>query len=139
MSTTTGVYGQFVEQLAGGKIDLATDVFVVVLLSNLYTPSDLDTWPAILQYEISGAGYASTGNQLRNVRASYSSATNTFTFTADDTVWTDATITCAYAVILDVTAKEALVSYVDFGGNLSVSNGTLSIGWNSLGIVSIAN
>ena len=51
------------------------------------------------------------------------------------------TITARYAVIYDSTgtsSTSALIGYVDFGADVSTTNGTFQITWDSAGIFTIA-
>jgi hypothetical protein len=63
------------------------------------------------------------------------------TFDAADVSWANATITARYAVIYDDTpstdATKPLLGYVDFGADVTATNGTFAITWDSAGILAI--
>lgn len=59
-------------------------------------------------------------------------------FDAADTSWSSSTITARYAVVYDDTpgtsATKPLLLYVDFGADVSTTNGTFQITWDALGL-----
>jgi hypothetical protein len=60
-------------------------------------------------------------------------------FDADDpAAWTSSTFTCRYGVLIDTTpgsaATNPLIGYLDFGGDVSPSDGSLTVTFHSEGI-----
>lgn len=142
MAITATLYGGFLKSLANKQINLNSDTFKVMLLTNGYTPSDAHQYQTDLgANEITGTGYSAGGAALSGVTVSY--ASNTLTFTASATSWTSSTFTAYYAVIVDVTpgtsSTNPLIGYVNFGGAESDTNGTFQITWNASGIATISH
>ncbi|TDH45778.1 hypothetical protein E2F47_27655, partial [Mycobacterium eburneum] len=126
MTITATLYGGFLQSLANKQINLNSDSFKVMLLTSSYTPSDAHRYQSDLTNEVTGTGYTAGGATLSGVTVSY--ASDTLTFSASNVSWANSTITAAYAAIVDTTpgaaASNPLIGYVNFGGNVSDTNGT---------------
>ena len=75
------------------------------------------------------------GEELTN--KSQSATGGTYTFDADDTVWSSATFTARYAIIYKDTGTPStspLIGYVDFGADVSPTASDMTIQWNASGI-----
>lgn len=139
MAVTAFLYGSFFSKLANKLIDLDSDTFKVALATSSYTP-DQDTHDefADITNEVSGTGYTAGGETLTTPAFTYTGATNVFKWDADDVSWAASTITARYAIIYDDTpAGDPLVGYVDFGEDVTSTNGTFSITWAAGGIFTI--
>lgn len=143
MSVSATLYGGFFESLANKEIDLGSDTLNVMLLTSAYVPSDTHRYLSDLSDEVVGTGYTSGGKALQVVTVTYDSASKTLTLDAEDISWTSSTLTARYAVIVDVTPGTAqtnpLISYVDFGADVSDTNGTFEINWNTGGIATLSH
>lgn len=130
-------FNSFKKRIADGTIDLDSHTFKVVLLTSAYTPDATDAVFADLNGEVTdGNGYTSGGGTLTGV--TWALAGGTATFDANDLSWTSATFTARYGVIYDFTAtNKDLVMLIDFGGDKSPSNGTLTLLFNASGIFSL--
>lgn len=122
------IYNKFLDYLT--TADVTDDTFKVALVTSSYTPNkDTHEDFADVTNEVSGTGYTAGGNTV----------TGTFTLdTANDkltiefaaTSWTTATITARGAVYYSSTGTAGtsiLVAYNDFGGDVAVTAGTLSL------------
>ena len=139
MAVTAKLYGNVVGKLANKEIDLDTDTIKVALLDNTHTPDQdaHDYFNDVSADEVSGTGYTAGGATLAGKSVGYTAGTNTFKFHATHTSWTTSTITARYAVIYVDTgnaATSALIGYVDFGGDVTSTNGTFLITWDAAGI-----
>jgi len=140
MATGTGkLYTNAIAKAFNKEIDLDSDTIKVALCTSSYTPSQgTHDYFSDVTNEVSGTGYTSGGATLSSKTASVSGTT--FTFDAGDVEWTGSTITARYAVIYDATpgtaATNPLIAYIDFGADVSTSDGTLTITWDAEGIFS---
>ena len=122
-------------------MNLTSDTIKVMLCTNAYTPDqDAHIYKSAITNEVAGGnGYTTGGATLANKTLTYTGASNTIKFDADDTQWTSSTITARYAVIYDdtpaVDSAKPLLGYVDFGADVSSSNGTFQITWDANGIL----
>ena len=141
------ILNAFGSDVGGGSpnVDILSDNLYVSLHTNLMSP-DQDTWEFeddLTNEVANGNGYTTGGQLLANKSASYTGATNTMMFDADDSVWASSTITARYAVIRDTTpgsaATNPLLGYIDFGEDVSSVNGPFTITWNAAGIGQVVN
>ena len=131
-------YGQAFISAFNKEIDFDTDVIKVALVTSTYTPNQ-DThryFSSVTNEVANGSGYTSGGAVLGSAAIAYDGGSNTFKLSGSSTSWVSSTITARYAVIYDSTpaTNKPLLAYVDFGQNVSSSNGTFQITWDSSGI-----
>lgn len=140
MAITSYVYGNFMKNVLSGKVvDWLNHPIKVMLCSATYVPDqDTHQTKADVTGEVTGTGYTAGGAALANKTITYDPATNTTVLDADDVVWSNATITARYAVIYDdggaTDAEKLLLGYVDFGQDVSSTNGDFKITWDAGGI-----
>ena len=138
------MYGNALEKVLDGTIDLAADAFRMVLVGTGYTPDQAAhvAYSSISGQQIAnGNGYATHG---KLVTLSQSRSGLAVTIDGDDQSWPSSTLTnVAYAVIVrDADANAALVagdipmwfSELNDGGSLSTVNGTLGVTINAAGL-----
>jgi hypothetical protein len=94
--------------------------------------------------EITGTGYTAGGVKISgttgaNSTLTYTGGTNIWNLDADDAAWTTATFTCRIAPTYDNTpaSNKPLLSYVDMGGDQTVSAANFTIQWAAAGIVQV--
>lgn len=137
------LYGNALEKIADGTIDLDTDSWRVVLLTSSYTPSQSThaTWADASAAEASGTGYTA-GGEAATLTLSRSGLA--VTIDTADVSWTSSTITAKYAAIVrdadgngSIASTDLLLFYVDLdtgGGSISTTNGTFAITINASGL-----
>ena len=137
MAVTATWYTHGLEAVMKGEVDLLTDASKVALLASGYTPDQSHkSWLDVETHEASGAGYTAGGATLENKRVIVDVSDRRATFDADDVTWTNSEITARYAAIYDDTASEKpLLALIDFGEEMSSSNGPFTIQWDSSGIL----
>jgi len=135
------------DPVVSGGIDLDSDTIVCVLLGSGYTPARTThaTWADVSAEEISGTGYTAGGQALANKTMTHSSGTGTFD--ADNVVWSTATITAKYAVLVrragaSLVSGDLLIGYVDLNtasGSATVSStaADFTVAWNASGIATL--
>lgn len=134
-----GTYNRMKANLFNKLVDLGNggDVFKVALLNNSHTfdPDD-DIWTDVSANEIETSGTGYSQKTLSNQVVTQDDANDLAKFDADDIQWTTATFTAYHAVIYDSTlGSDDLMGSIDFGGAKSVTGGTLTIAWNTNGIL----
>lgn len=146
MAVTAKVYASFYLSVFNKELDLDTDVLYAMLCTSLYTPSQgTHRYKSDVTNEASGTGYTAGGVALNLPGAvTVTKSGNTVTLDAPDTAWPDSTVTGRYLVIYGVPAGGAtdatkpLISYVDFGSDVSTTSGTFQSVWNSSGILAVS-
>lgn len=143
MAVTTFWYGKAFLSILNKEVDWMADDIGVSLHTSLYVPNqDTHDYYNDVNNEVGDSGDYAAGGQLLTVKTiDYTGGTNVIKLSAAPTVWTGATITARYVVIYDATpgvaATDPLLGYVDFGGNVSCTNGTFTITWGAGGIFTI--
>ncbi|BDB59004.1 MULTISPECIES: hypothetical protein [Rhodococcus] len=142
MAVTAKLYGGFLQSLAAGEINLASDTLKAMLCTSAYTPNqDTHRYKSSVTGEVTGTGYTAGGKSLTGVTVTYDAATNRLRLDSDDPSWPDSTITCRYLVFYDATpasdATRPLIAYVDFGADVSTTAGTFTAAINAAGIATI--
>lgn len=132
MAVTTKWYGEGLEAMAKGAIDFDTDTFKVMLATSTYTPDqDLHNFRDDITNEVSGTGYTAGGETLANATVAYDGTSNEMRILWDDVSWSSSSFAARYAVIYKsrggLSSADELVGYVDFGEDVSVTNGTFTL------------
>ncbi len=142
-------YGQAIMQAFGSgssgnapNIDFLSDSIKTMLTTSSYVPDqDAHVFKSDVTNEISGTGYSAGGTALATKTLGYTSGTNVIKFDADDVAWASSTLTARIAVIYDATpstdATRPLMVFIDFGADVSTTNGTFTIVFDSAGICTI--
>ena len=110
-----------------------------MLCTSSYTP-DQDTHDYVndVTNEVTGTGYTAGGATLASKTITYTGATNIAKLDAADVTRSSSTITARYAVIyVDTgnTATSAVIAYIDFGADVSTTNGDFVIQFHTDGII----
>jgi hypothetical protein len=141
MAVTAFLYGNVFSKAFNKEIDLDTDTIKCALTTSTYAVNqDTHSYFSSVTNEVSGTGYTAGGVTLGSPVPSYTGATNVFAFAAANASWTTATFTARYAVVYDSTGTSttsALIMYVDFGADQTVSAGTFTVQWNAGGLFSV--
>lgn len=140
MAVTAFVYGLALDHFADADIDWTADTIKVSLHTSTYVPAQdtHDFWNDATN-EITGTGYTAEGQALGTPTRTYTAGTNTLSLDAVDSAWTSSSFTARIAVVYKdrggATSADELISYVDFGGDETVSSGTFTIQWHADGVV----
>jgi hypothetical protein len=130
------IYNSAVDDMARGAIDFDTDTFKVMLVTSSYTPNkDTDLKRSAVTNEVSGTGYTAGGvTSACTVTKDTANDRVTLSFAAVN--WATSTITARAAVIFKsrggASSADELVCYVDFGGDVSSSSATFSLGSSTI-------
>lgn len=125
------IYNSFMDDLAKGNIDLNTDTFYVLLVTNTYTPNkDTHTKRSDVTNEVVGTGYTA-GGQAVTPTLTLDTANDREDITFADVTWTSSTITARAGVVYKrrggASSADELLFYVDFGSDISTTGGTFTL------------
>jgi hypothetical protein len=130
------IYNSAVDDMARGAIDFDTDTFKVMLVTSAYSPNkDTHDKRDDVTNEVSGTGYTAGGvTSACTVTKDTANDRVTLSFAAVN--WATSTITARAAVIYKsrggASSADELVCYVDFGGDVSSSSATFSLGSSTI-------
>jgi len=133
MSVTAKMFGKFFLSTMNKELDLNSDAIKCALITAAHAPDqDVDQyWDAAHgMIEVGNSGtYAAGGAACGTPTIAYDAGTNVMNFDCDNIQWTGATITARYAIFYDSTpaANKPLIGYVDFGADVSCTNGTFDL------------
>jgi hypothetical protein len=135
------VYGLALRQFVNGGINFAGDTIKAMLTTGAYVPAqDTHEFRSAVTNEVTGTGYTAGGVALTGKTVTYDAATNTLTLDADDPAWANSTITARYLVFYKdtgVATTSPLISYVDFGADVSSTNAAFTYQLPASGLVQI--
>lgn len=124
------IYNSCLNDMATGAIDFDTNSFKILLVTSSYSPNkDTHTKRSDVTNEITGTGYTA-GGASTTVTVTNDTANDRIDINFSDVSWSTATLTAAAAVIYKTTgtaANDNLVAYLDFGGNVTSTNGTFTL------------
>jgi hypothetical protein len=130
------IYNSAIDDLANGNIDFGADTFNLLLVTSSYT-ADKDTHVKRddVTNEVSGTGYTA-GGAATACTVTKDTATDKVTLSFASVSFSEATITAAGAVIYKARGGTAdadeLVAFIDFGGNVSSTGATFSVGVSTI-------
>lgn len=133
MSVSAKMFGKFFLSACNKEVDLNSDVIKCALITNAHAPDqDVDQyWDAVHgMIEVAESGtYVTGGATVGTPTIAYNASTNVMNFDCGDIQWTGATLTARYAVFYDSTpsSNKPLIGYVDFGEDVSCTNGNFDI------------
>lgn len=143
MAVTAFIFGNLFMSTFNKEADWNSDVMKCMLTTSTYVPNqDTHQYKSSVTNEVTGTNYTAAGTTITTPTILYTGATNVFNFDADDALWTTATITgIRIAVVYDSTpatdATRPLASYVDMGGDQSVSAANFTIQWAAGGVFTV--
>lgn len=124
------IYNSCLDDAVRGNIDFDTDSFKIMLVTSSYTADkDTHTKRSDVTNEASGTGYTS-GGAASAVTVTKDTTNDRIDIDFADVSFTSATITAAGAVIYKTTgtaSTDNLVAYLDFGGDVTSTNGTFTV------------
>lgn len=141
MAVSAFYYGLAFKSAFNKEINFSSDTIKCMLCTSTYAPNqDTHQYKDVsVTNEVVGTGYTAGGATLGTKTANYTAASNVFALDAADVSWASSTITARYAVIYDDTpaTNKPLIAYVDFGADVTSTNGTFQITWDAAGICTV--
>ena len=130
------IYNSCIDDMARGAIDFDTDTFKVMLVTSTYTPNkDTHDKRDDVTNEVSGTGYTA-GGVASVCTVTKDTANDKVTLSFAAVSWATATITARGAVYYKsrggASSADELVAYVDFGGDVSSTAATFSLGSSTI-------
>lgn len=123
-------YNRGIEKIARATLDLDSHSFKCMLVTSSYVPDkDAHEFRTDVTGEVSGPGYTAGGETV-TCTVTRDDANDRIDATFSNPSWPNATITARAAVIYRDTgnaATDALLAYVDFGTDVTSTNGTFSV------------
>lgn len=142
MTMATYFYPNAKKDIGTGVIDLDTDTFGVMLVTDTYTPGSGHHYRSDVTNEVGNSGtYSAGGSTLASVTATLSGTE--LRFDAADPSWTSATITARGCVIYKkrggASSADELVCALLFTGGADVvsTNGTFTVVFDATGIAAL--
>lgn len=138
------VHDSVINEMATGNVDTDTDVFKIILCSS---SSNAATTSVVALASITGQLSTANGytQNDKTLTVTDSQASGTYTFDADNPVWTASggSITARYAVIYDDThASDLVIAHVlldDTPADVTATDGnTFTITMNASGVFTVA-
>jgi hypothetical protein len=125
------VYNSCIRDAVVGNIDFDTDTFKMLLVTSSYSAAKSHDKRDDVTNEVSGTGYTAGGNACSVSVAAVDNTNNDVEISFTVTSWTSATITARAGVIYKsrggASSADELVGYVDFGSDVSSTNGTFAV------------
>lgn len=125
------VYNSCIRDAVVGNIDFDSDTFKAMLVTSSYSASKSHAKRSDVTNEVTGTGYTAGGNACSVSVAAVDNTNNDVEISFTITSWSSATITARAAVIYKsrggASSADELVGYVDFGSDVSSTNGTFAV------------
>ncbi len=136
------IYNSFKRDTMNADIDLSADTIKLMLVTVNYNPNqDNDSKRSDVGHEVVGTGYTAGGVTLANKTVTQNNTNNTAVFDADDIVIPNATITARAGVLYKsrggAASADELIAYLDFGSNITSTNGDFVVSFNANGILTL--
>lgn len=124
-------YNSFLNDLVRGRINIDTDVFKMMLVTNAYIANrDIDDRRNDVTAEASGTGYTS-GGIIVTVTATLDTSNDQLVMTVGAASWPSATITAAGWVVYKsrggAASADELLIFNEFGADITRTNQTFAV------------
>lgn len=128
---SSSCYDSFLDQVARGNINLASDSIYVMLVDSTYTPNQAShIYRSSVTGEVSGTGYTA-GGQTVAVTLTKDTVNHKLVVTFGAVQWTTSTITAAKAVYYKrrggAASADELIAVDEFGSNVVSSASTFTL------------
>lgn len=116
-------------------VDLTTGLKIALFTSTATITATSDLYSNLTNEVANGNGYATGG---KSITGGAWSGTTSPKFTGSIADWTASTFVFRYGVIYD-TATSKIMGFYDFGSNQTVSAGTLTLAFDSTGMIVVTS
>jgi hypothetical protein len=129
----SAIYNSFFFDVAKGSIDCDTDTFKMLLVTATYSPNvDTHAKRSDVTNEVANGNGYTTGGQTVTVTVTQDNTNNRVDIGIGNPAgWTSSTITARAGVVYKsrggASSADELVCYLDFGADVTSTNGTFSV------------
>ena len=132
------IYNSALLEAITGQIDFEQHDFAVMLCTDSYTPDkDSHTRRSDVTNEVTGDGY-SQGGAFVSVTTNADNDNDRVDVSLGEAEWPNSTITARYAIYYRVSeidpSADNLIAAIDFGSDITSTNGTFALGESTLRI-----
>lgn len=132
------IYNPALRDAVSGSINFSSDTFKAMLVTSSYSPNkDTHDKRDDVTNEVTGTGYSAGGTSV-TVTVTMDTANDRIDISLGSASWAAATITAAAAVYYKsrggLSSADEIIAYIDFGGNVTSTNGTFSLSASTLRI-----
>lgn len=132
------VYNSCLDDAMRGNIDFDTDTFKCMLVTSAYTENkDTHAKRSDVTNEVTGTGYTA-GGTAATVTVTKDTASDRIDISLGAVSWPSSTITARKAIYYKsrggAASADELVAMIDFGADVSSTNGTFSLSASTLRI-----
>jgi hypothetical protein len=125
------IYNSCIRDALVGNINFSSDTFKMLLVTSSYSAAKSHAKRNNITNEVTGTGYSTGGNTCAVTVEAVDNVNNDVEVSFTVASWTTATITARGGVIYKsrggASSADELVGYVDFGGDISSTNGTFAV------------
>ena len=125
MAITAAICNSFKQELLAMTPHTAADTYKIALFTSTATLSKATTAYAATN-EVVGTGYTATGQTLATFSVTLDTDTAILDWTTDPS-WPTSTITARGALIYNSSRTNKAVAVLDFGSDISSTNGTFTV------------
>jgi hypothetical protein len=126
------IYNSALEGLAKGALDFEDDFKIMLVTSSYSANKDNHEYRDDVTNEVANGNGYTTGGEAVVCTVAKDNSTDRVTLTFAASSWTASTITAAGAVVYrdrgGASSADELIFYNDFGGDVSSSNATFTVG-----------
>lgn len=130
MAITTAICNSYKQEVLEG-VHSSADTYKIALFTDSATLNSTTTAYSSTNEVADGGGYTTGGKDLTGFVSGLSSSTAYITFS--DPQWTSATITARGCLVYNSSKQNRAVAVVDFGANISSTNGTFTVDFPAAG------
>jgi len=127
MAITAHAYGLFLESLVEGRINVADQMFAMLVTNSYVFNQNTHKFKSVVNGEVTGSGYTAGGLQVTGITPSYSGSTKTLTIPGGSVNWPAVTVSGVVGAVLYMApaglgdALKPLVGYVNLGQSVTRS------------------
>lgn len=125
------IYTSFFRDAVKGDIDLDTDTYRMMLVTSAYTENKDHAKRSDITNEVAAGGGYTAGGSVVTLTPTLDTANDRLDIAIGSVNWPTATITAAGAVVYKArggaASADELVCFLDFGGDVTSTNGTFTV------------
>lgn len=130
---------QYRKHVNAGNISLSADSFAVALMGQHVSSAteavlkQVESWSEVSAYEVTGTSYSAVELSASTLSANSS---DVVLWDGTDSTWSNVTVT-PYGIAIYKISDGLVVGFVEFNNAVTAVNGTVTVSWNTNGIMNI--